>query len=268
MRCLSYCLGNELKLALLYKDLKRAKVPAHFYGDVLAVQYPEDASSVFYFANGTLVMWNVFKKRSAEIRSFAQNYVVDPFDTLEQDEFSYRYSTRSYIKPHGYFNVDLIYLNGELEDQLAISYALGQSVKLQAYEQQVTGMVNRYAPLMQDLAMHGRIHVSRREIPRIMGRIFLLKSSINLKSEYLNVPKYFWEYCSLEPEFKKVEKYMDILPRVDVLNQKLDVLSEIFDTLDGQLQHRQSSALEVIIIVLIGVEIVFSMLELWLLKTH
>jgi uncharacterized Rmd1/YagE family protein len=262
MRCRSYCLGNELKLPLLAKVLKRSKIKYQHFGDVLVVDRPLESSRVYYFSNGSVVTWHLPQKRIHNMLRHAKKYTIDAFQKIEQDEFSYQYAEKSLIKPHGYFNVDMIHLTENAEDQLAISYALAQSVKLQAYEQLVESMISHYAHLIQNLAKYGTIKVPKREIPKIMGRIFLVKSSINLKSEYLNLPKYFWEHCSLEPEYKKVEKYMDIQKRVDSLNQKLDLLNEIFDMLDSHLQHRHSSFLDIIIIALIAIEIIFSILEL------
>ena len=266
MRCRSYCLGNELKIALLAKVLKRSKIPAKRFGDAVVVHNPHENSTVYYFANGTVISWNVPPRRDRHVLRHAKKYVTDAFSKMEQDEFSYQYDTQTLIEPNGYFNVDMIRLVDNDEDELAISYALAQSVKLQAYEQLVDSMVNRYNPLVQNLATFGKIKVPKREIPKIMGRIFLVKSSINLKSEYLNLPKYFWEHCSLEPEYKKIEKYMDIPKRVDSLNQKLDLLNEMFDMLDSQLQHRESSFLEMVIVALICIEIIFSIVEL--IKMH
>jgi uncharacterized Rmd1/YagE family protein len=46
---------------------------------------------------------------------------------------------------------------------------------------------------------------------------------------------------------------------VSSLNQKLDVLQELLDILNSQVQHRHSSLLEMIIIILIAIEIGISL---------
>ena len=87
-----------------------------------------------------------------------------------------------------------------------------------------------------------------------MGQIFLARSSINLNSEYLAAPEYFWEHPSMEDYYNMSEKFLDIQRRVSTLSQKLDVLHELFDMLSSQLQHRHANILESIIILLIVVE--------------
>ena len=57
------------------------------------------------------------------------------------------------------------------------------------------------------------------------------------------------------------KKFLDIPSRVMALNQKLDVLQELLDILNSQVQHRHSSLLESIIILLIVVEIIISLFQ-------
>lgn len=59
-----------------------------------------------------------------------------------------------------------------------------------------------------------------------------------------------------------IKKFLDISNRVMALNQKLDVLQELLDILNSQVQHRHSSLLESIIILLIVVEIMVSLFQL------
>ena len=51
-------------------------------------------------------------------------------------------------------------------------------------------------------------------------------------------------------------RYLDIRPRVELLSNKLDVIHELFEMLADDLNHKHSSFLEWIIIILIAFEIV------------
>ena len=94
-----------------------------------------------------------------------------------------------------------------------------------------------------------------------MEEIFLERSSINLNSEFLDVPEFFWRNPNLEPFYIMTKKFLDIPSRVMALNQKLDVLQELLHILNSQVQHRHSSLLETIIILLIFVEIMISLFQ-------
>jgi uncharacterized Rmd1/YagE family protein len=82
-----------------------------------------------------------------------------------------------------------------------------------------------------------------------------------LNIEYLDVPEFFWRNPNLESYYVMTKQYLDIPSRVMALNQKLDVLQELLDILNSQVQHRHSSLLESIIILLIFVEIIISLFQ-------
>lgn len=94
-----------------------------------------------------------------------------------------------------------------------------------------------------------------------MGEIFIEMSSVNLNSDYLDVPEYFWRFPSLENYYAITEQFLDITRRVTALNQRLDVLHQFFDMLTGQLQFQHSTKLEVVVILLIFIEIVVNLMQ-------
>lgn len=88
------------------------------------------------------------------------------------------------------------------------------------------------------------------------GKLFLVKSTINLKHDLLDTPEYFWESPEVESFYINMRKYLEIDNRVEVLNAKLQVISELLEMLADELAHKHSSLLEWIIILLIAFEIV------------
>jgi uncharacterized Rmd1/YagE family protein len=162
-------------------------------------------------------------------------------------------------------NSDIITLEkGEADNtllKLAISYGLSQSVKLRSHEISIQKTVAENQPISQELATQGRISLSRKAIFKRIGEIFLAKSSVNLSNEYLDVSEYFWRYPHLERYYLMVEKFLDIQKRVAILNQRLDVVHDVVIMLNHQLEHRYSSALEIIIIMLILGELLMNVLH-------
>jgi uncharacterized Rmd1/YagE family protein len=161
---------------------------------------------------------------------------------------------------HERFNVDVIVLESDsVQLKLAISYGLAQSIQLESYESAIQKTIEENTPVPEQLAKKGKIYLSRQAISKRMGQIFLARSYINLNSEYLAEPEYFWEHPTLSDYYTMSEKFLDVPRRVSALNQKLDILDELLQMLNGQLQHRYSSILELIIILLIGFEIFLSL---------
>ena len=97
----------------------------------------------------------------------------------------------------------------------------------------------------------------------MIGEIFIAKSSINLNSEYLDTPEFFWRHPNLEQYYVLTKNYLDLPGRVSALNQKLDVLQDLLDILNSQVQHRHSSILEMTVIILILIEIAISLVHPW-----
>lgn len=93
-----------------------------------------------------------------------------------------------------------------------------------------------------------------------MGALFLDRSSINLHVDVLDTPEFFWEHPELEPMYLDVANELDIQNRGQVLNQRLDVLRELFEMLGNELNHQHSSRLEWIIIWLILIEVIITLL--------
>ena len=79
----------------------------------------------------------------------------------------------------------------------------------------------------RQLASSGELKLRRREALRLTGTLFKLRRDINLVSNVLDVPELFWSEASLKDLYDAVREYMEISPRVQVLNEKLAVASDL-----------------------------------------
>jgi len=122
-------------------------------------------------------------------------------------------------------------------------------------------LIDKYTPLIMSLSNKGGITVSRDHIRHVIGEILVAKSELNLISNFLSHPKYFWQHPTLEVHFIMLERYLHIQRRVNAINHRLDTINEIFDMFNGYLENRHSKSLEIIIIILISIEIVFDVLN-------
>jgi uncharacterized Rmd1/YagE family protein len=265
MRCTSFCTAGGYKLAAITDFFKAKRYVVTAYRNVLHVTKPNNALDLFFFSNGCLVSWGVGKKREQKLLEQIKLFSIDPLDKIEVDRFIYQLGTDTKISSHPRFKADIITIALEEEKsvplKLAISYGLVQSVKLEAYEESIQKTVDNNRRIPNQLAKSGYISLSRRSISKRIGEIFIERSSVNLSSEYFDVPEYFWEYSNLETYYTMTEQFLDVPKRVAALNRRLDVLHEMFDMLNNQLQHRYSSMLETVIILLIAIEIVISLLH-------
>ena len=61
----------------------------------------------------------------------------------------------------------------------------------------------------------------------VPGKLFKLRRDVNLVSNVLDVPELFWSEASLKGLYDAVREYMEIGPRVHVLNEKLAVVGDL-----------------------------------------
>lgn len=262
MRCVSFCPTESYRLAPIAGFFRSTGHVVKQHRKVLHVFHPAAEFDIFIFSYGCLVTWGLNHTREKQLLEQLSPFSVNPIPKIEKGRFVYRYGDRVDMATHERFNVDIIMLESESAQlKLAISYGLAQSIQLEAYESVVQVTIDENSHYPEQLAKKGSISLSQNEISQRMGQIFLSRSSINLNSDYLVAPEYFWEHPSFEDYYTMSKKFLDIPRRVATLNQKLDVLHELFNMLSTQLQHRHSNILESVVILLIFSEIVITLVS-------
>ena len=185
-----------------------------------------------------------------------QDFEHQHSDEVETDEFTYVLGDAPKV-----IDDEITLPTLDVLTKLAVSHAMAQSVKLGTFEVALHKTFNLTKTIPEDLANYGKISLSRREIRRKMGELFIERSSINLHVDVLDTPEFFWDYPEIEPFYTLVAKYLDLGKRVEVVNQRLDVVHELFEMLGNELNHQHSSRLEWTIIWLIIIEVILSLLR-------
>lgn len=262
LRCFSFCTAGSYDLLGLASFFKKKGYHVHLSRDALHVTNIKKPGDIFFFNHGCFVAWGLKKSFEDKLLDYVKAFSKNPLAVIESDHLFYKYGNETTIDTHERLRVDIITLDSDdPKIKLAISYGLAQSIKLEAFEQAGQDAIKQNNYLPEEIASRGTVSLSRRAIFKRMGEIFITRSSINLNIEFLDAPEFFWRNPNLEPFYIMTKKFLDIPSRVMALNQKLDVLQELFDMLNSQIQHRHSSLLESIIIILITVEILISLFQ-------
>jgi len=260
-RCVSFCTAFSYDLTALANAIKRKDYEIKLSRDVLHVKHLKKFYNIFFFQQGCFVCWGLSRRQEQKWVKYVIMFSRDPIPIIESDFFSFQYDNETSIYTHERFKLDIITLESDHSQcKLAISYGLAKSIKLESFEDAIQETVKTNNTLPIEIARFGTISLSKKAIFKRIGEIFLARSSITLNSEILDTPEFFWRNPNLEPFYIMTNKFLDIPIRVTALNQKLDVLQELLDILNSQLQHRHSTFLEIIIIILILVEILISLL--------
>ena len=257
MDCLAYCTAGAYQIKPLFEHA-RARFKATLFREVLHVEIPllDGAGDLFCFPYGASVFWGIPAPDTLEILHELQPFEKLKLDEIETDEFTFNYGEQAKVAED-----EIILPNRDTMTKLAFSHGLAQSVKLGNFETKTLKTFHSAQHIPEDLATKGKISLSRKEIRRKMGELFVERSSINLHVDVLDVPEILWEYPELEPYYRLIANYLDVQPRVEVLNKRLEIIHELFEMLGNELNHQHSSRLELTIILLIVIEVVVTIMH-------
>lgn len=245
LNCEKYSLDIFEQISTRYKATK--------YKDIVAIELENDGV-VILFNFGVYITWNVDFESLKFFQDFIKEFEVDSLDTPIVEKLIY--------EVHNDFKINfdkLILSEDSILQKIAISTSLAQNVKLNDFENSIQTTIEENSSIPLVLAQTGKINLSRKETAKKMGELFIVRSKTNLHYDLLDTPEFFWDYPEYEIYYEKVTNYLDIKARVEVLNKKAEVIQELFDMLSNEQNHRYSSFLEWIIIVLIAVEIVMGL---------
>ena len=78
----------------------------------------------------------------------------------------------------------------------------------------------------------------------------------------IDTPEIFWSEPALEPLYVAIRGYLEISQRVDLLNKRVGVISDLLDMLKEHLNSSHGEQLEWIVIILIAFEIVIGIITI------
>jgi uncharacterized Rmd1/YagE family protein len=252
MKCLTYSTASAYKLASVYTFLHKKEKNVHRFSDV--VFYQSDTQCVYIFAFGAVVFWGQDSNQSLSFIKSIEQYTDEPSGLFETDEFFYEVGTKTVIDEIG--NTIILENDTDAFYKLSLSYALAQSIKLASHEKELKLTIDKMAFIPRSLAKTGKTSLKRNEIAKKMGELYLQKSSINSNLNIMHTPRVIWDHSEIEPHYHMAADFLDLHSRVESLNMGLTMIQDLLEILEDQLNHKHSSMLEWIIIVLIFVEVI------------
>jgi len=149
--------------------------------------------------------------------------------------------------------------------KLSVSFALAQGSKLTIFEERVDENIELNADISYTLATKGRLTLKSDMIAKRMGRLFIARAELNLRSDVLDTPEHFYSNDVFLREFTKLRQYQNVDKRLEVINSRFALLHELYEIVIHQMETAHNSKLEWIVIWLIVIEVVIGLCELVLL---
>ncbi|CAL1543918.1 unnamed protein product [Lymnaea stagnalis] len=269
----AYAVAEEIKLQQLENYLIKqglyniGKLPLdvtdalHVRGKYNIEQKPKE---IFVFEDGSVVFWCVPELERNAFLNILAKFVEGPYISslilFEREEMDFTCVSNGKTSLAG----DIIQLRESDPDNqhrlleiYTFSNALSQSVKLAIWENSLNKFVTSIERVTEELRHGHKISMTRKEILMKSGELFSLRHLINLSSELLDTPDFYWDREQLEPLYLSLYYYLNIARRTRVINEKLSHCCELTELVSSHLNDTHHTRLEVMIIVLIMVEVVF-----------
>ncbi|XP_065054913.1 required for meiotic nuclear division protein 1 homolog isoform X1 [Rhopilema esculentum] len=271
--CTAYSTGESYNIEALRKYFERksstykvAELPKDT-SDVLRISRQEqlgaESHEIFFFRRlGAFVCWNVNEAERVELKLMLNDFQTKPYpDELverENEQLTYLYKERDSNLAGGD-----IHLNSKLGDEnkalekYAFANAMALSVKLAIWEAALDQFVDSLRNIPEDLQKGLKPNISRKQVLQKLGELLSLRHQINLYSDLLMTPDFYWDRESLEILYNKTCNYLDVGRRTKVTNEKLNLCSEMVEILRSHLDDRHSLRVEWAIVALIAIEVLF-----------
>lgn len=192
---------------------------------------------MFFFEYGVIVFWNMSEMEEKSIISELKHFEIKSNQKIEYDNIKYEekvqdeeetFVAKYYInRDHLVLCVITIFLfikGSKFEEKLAVSYALAQSSKLDYFEEDIDYSIADARSLAEELAKFGYITLDHKSLNKKIGRLYLKKNEINLDTDILDTPDYFWDNDKYQTHFATVVKYFEISKRTEVINHRLGII--------------------------------------------
>eukprot|EP00123_Amoebidium_parasiticum_P006913 comp17741_c0_seq1/m.17717 comp17741_c0_seq1/g.17717 ORF comp17741_c0_seq1/g.17717 comp17741_c0_seq1/m.17717 type:complete len:435 (-) comp17741_c0_seq1:954-2258(-) len=222
---------------------------------------PDDQTlppEVYYFDYGVVVMWGLTELQHEAVLRDLRLYELERLSPGDVDVDSLGIVVNPAVQPN---ILDEVLTINSLKDEnmrLAAAFALSQSSKLGVFEERVSVTVDRYRHLPDDLALTGKINMTRAESNMIIGELYILTSAVNLVSNVLDTPSFFWAEASDESHtiYKTLRSYLQLTRRAEKMTKRIRILGDIIGFLKSEMDAKQSAFLEWVVIVLLAIDAV------------
>ena len=252
-RARAVLLGERLDLRALGSANALATSP-------LAVEVHGGGVAVL-FRYGVAVFFDVAPMEEVSFLDKLRPYVARPYERPEPEEIetAVEPQAKDGVKPGS-----IVFEGCSIERLQLVAEILSKSVLVALYESRVSGESARIEPLAAELAEKGRIPGQGRALLKTVGALLLIESRMVGRAEISEKPELLWDHPGLEGLFVRLQDEFEIRERHQSLERKMNLLSHTAQSVQELLSTRHSLRVEWYIVILIVVEIVLTLYELFL----
>lgn len=146
---------------------------------------------------------------------------------------------------------------------------LSKSVVLARYESTIAQTFDRIEPFAAELQKERTGSRMARELLAHLGSALIIEQQMVGRVQIDDTPELLWDRPDLERLFARLRDEFEIVERFTALNRKLELVSRTVETALGLIQARRSLRVEYYVVILIILEILLTLYQMfWLGKGH
>jgi uncharacterized Rmd1/YagE family protein len=216
----------------------------------------EGHAFVVIFRYGVVVLFGMTPLQEDEIIQSLASRIIGRHARREQEttQIEIAPDKEDQISPSGTITLKALLP----EHVLIIADAIATSAILADDERNVSAVFDVIEPLARELADHGRTPGGRRTILRHIGNALLVQQRVSGLVAAAEKPDVLWERPDLERFYARLEDEYELKERANLLIRKLTVISNTGRALADIIDTERSLRLELMIVVLILLEIIFT----------
>jgi required for meiotic nuclear division protein 1 len=212
------------------------------------------------FRYGAIVFFNVTPIEEVAFLGQMERFVSAPFERREAEEVQLQVRAEQDERPvDGVVSVKKVTV-GHLQ---CVADALAKSVVLAHTESSMARVFDGIEPLSKQLERDGTIKRRSKALLQHIGSALQVQTQMVGRVEVLEKPELLWDHPELELLFARLEDEYELRERHHAVEHKLQLISKTAETLLGLLQHDRALRVEWYVVLLIVVEIVLTLYELF-----
>lgn len=212
------------------------------------------------FRYGVVVLFNLTPEEETAFIETLRPYIGSPRAEPELEEVEIRVEPKRGDTIQG----DLIYLNSlSMQHLHLVAEVMAKSVVLDYYENRMGRSFELIEPFALRLMKAPLRWIRSRDLLRHIGEVLIHQQEIVGRIEIGEKPELLWDHPELERLYARLESEFEIRERHLALERKQSLIARTAETVLDILQTRRSIRLEWYIVILIVVEILFTIYELF-----
>lgn len=212
------------------------------------------------FRYGVVVLFGVAPMEETTFLGHLSQFVVNGYAAPETEEVYLQVSSALTDTMQG----AVVFLPTlDIERLRIVADILAKSVVLSLYESRLARNFDRIEPLAAALEQDGKVRHSAKALLQHIGNALLSEHTMVGRVEVNEKPEIIWELPELEKLYLRLEDEFEISERHLALERKLGLISRTAQTLLEVLQNKHSLRVEWYIVILIVVEILLTLYDLF-----